>query len=53
MVRKIGTHENKVADFISRRFDPLATKKVFSESRLHNMELVEPSSTMFYLSANW
>ena len=53
IVRKIGTQENKVADFISRRFDPLAAKKVFSESGLHNMELVKPSSSMFNLSANW
>ena len=53
IVRKIGTQENKVADFISRRFDPLAAKKVFSESGLHDMELVKPSSSMFNLSANW
>ena len=53
IVRKIGTQENKVAYFISWRFDPLASKKVFSESGLHYMELVKPSSSMFNLSANW
>ena len=53
VVRKIGTHENKLADFISRRFDPHAAEKVFAESGLHGMELVKPSIKFFNLSANW
>ena len=53
VLRKIGTHENKVADFISRRFDEQAAAKIFAESRLQEMELVKPSTKFFNLSANW
>jgi hypothetical protein len=53
VVRKIGTHENKVADFISRRFDQQAAQKVFIASGLHGMELVKPSTNLFNLSASW
>ena len=53
VVRKIGTRENKVADFISRRFDRQAATKVFAESGLQEMDLVKASTTFFNLSANW
>ena len=53
VLRKIGTHENKVADFISRRFDKQAAARIFAESGLQEMELVKPSTKFFNLSANW
>ena len=52
VVRKIGTKENKAADFISRRFDKEGALKVFSEHGLHKMKLVKPSTTIYNLSAN-
>ena len=53
VLRKIGTNENKVADFISRRFEKSAAAKVFAESGLQEMVLVQPSTSYFNLSANW
>ena len=53
VVRKIGTVENKVADYISRRFDKEGASQVFSEHGLHGMKLVKPSTTFYNLSANW
>ena len=53
VVRKIGTKENAIADFLSRRFDREAALRVFEESGLHNMELVRPNPKLFNLSANW
>ena len=53
VLRKIGTHENKLADFISRRFDQKAAAKIFAESGLHEMQLVKPSATFFNLSEKW
>ena len=49
---KIGNHENKVADFISCRFDKKAAAGVFAEYRLQGMVLVKPSPRFFHLSAN-
>ena len=53
VLRKIGTKENNIADFISRRFDKQAAAKVFSESGLPEMNIVHPSKNFFNLSANW
>ena len=53
VLRKIGTKENKIADFISRRFDRQAASKVFSESGLHEMDLAKPNTNYFNLSSNW
>ena len=53
IVRKIGTKENEIADFISRRFDEVAAREVFAKFDLHNMTRVKPKTTFFNLSAEW
>ena len=53
VIRKIGTHENKAADFISRRFDEAAAQDVFKESGLQGMRLIKTNTEHFNLSANW
>ena len=53
VVRKIGTKENDLADFISRRFDHKAAVAHFSKAGLSNMQLVKPKTRLFDLSAKW
>ena len=53
VVRKIGTKENDLADFISRRFDPEAAATRFSKSGLNDMQLVKPKTRYFEMSAKW
>ena len=53
VIRKIGTKENQLADFISRRFDQDAAASQFSNAGLVNMELVQPKTRFFHLSAKW
>ena len=53
VVRKIGTKENVLADFISRRFDPEAAAAIFDKFGLHEMVLVKPKTDFFKLSAPW
>ena len=53
VVRKIGTKENVLADFISRRFDPEAAAAIFDKFGLHEMVLVKPKTDLFKLSAPW
>ena len=51
--RKIGTKENHIADFISRRHDPEATKTFFSENEHPPMTLVTVPDSMFILNSKW
>ena len=51
--RTVGTKENAVADFISRRHDPEATKAFFSSSGHPQRSLVEVSDSLFELQSNW
>ena len=51
--RKIGTKENEVADFISRRHDPAATETFFSSKGHPPRTLVEVPDHMFKLNSNW
>ena len=53
VVRKIGTKENELADFVSRRFDPEAAATIFSKAGLNNMQLVKPKTRYFDLTAKW
>ena len=53
VVRKIGTKENHLADHISRRHDPVAAAKVFSEAGLPNMEMIMVSDLSFKLTEPW
>ena len=53
VLRKIGTKENDLADFVSRRFDPEAAAVNFSKAGLHNMQLVKPKTRFFEQSAKW
>ena len=53
VVRKIGTKENELADFVSRRFDQEAAAKLFSKAGLDNMQLVKPKTRFFEMSAKW
>jgi hypothetical protein len=51
--RKIGSKANAVADFISRRHDPLATT-AFLKSRGHrHLSLIEAPDNLFSLRSNW
>ena len=51
--KKIGTKENEVADFISRRHDPIATELFFSTKGHPPRSLVEVPDYMFKLNSNW
>ena len=53
VLRKIGTKENDLADFVSRRFDPEAAAVNFSKAGLNNMKLVKPKTRFFEQSAKW
>ena len=53
VVRKIGTKENELADFVSCRFDQEAAAKLFSKAGLDNMQLVKPKTRFFEMSAKW
>ena len=53
VMRKIGTHENLIADHISRRFDKESSAKIFEENGLYGMVQVQPKSQHFKLSASW
>jgi hypothetical protein len=51
--RRIGTKDNEVADFISRRHDPIATKDFFSTKGHPLRALVDIPDHMFNLNSNW
>ena len=51
--RKIGTKENHIADFISRRHDPEATKTFFSDNKHPPKTLVKVPDSMFRLNSYW
>ena len=53
VLRKIGTKENVLADFISRRFDTEASAVLFGKFGLHNMVLVKPRANYFETTARW
>ena len=53
VVRKIGTKENEIADFVSRRFDKEGANTMFAKAGLGSMELVNPKTRFFDLSAKW
>ena len=51
--RTVGTKENEVADFISRRHDPSATEGFFLSKGRPVRSLVEVPDCMFKLNSNW
>ena len=51
--RTVGTKDNEVADFISRRHDPVATSAFFSTKGHPKRSLVEVPDSMFNLNSNW
>ena len=51
--RKIGTKENAVADFISRRHDPTATEVFFASKGHPPRKFVEVPDYMFNTNSNW
>ena len=51
--RKIGTKDNEVADFISRRHDPVATAAFFKSKGHPIRSLVNVPDSMFKLNSNW
>ena len=51
--KKIGTKANEVADFISRRHDPVATAAFFKSKHLPIRTLIEAPDNIFELGANW
>jgi hypothetical protein len=51
--RTIGTKENEVADFISRRHDPVATQAFFTTKGLANKSVVNVPDCLFNLNSNW
>ena len=53
VIRKIGTKENMLADFISRRFDHEVASELFSKSGIPDIQLVKPKARFFELSAQW
>ena len=52
VIRKIGTKENVLADFISRRFDQDAAKSLFSQHGLE-MTCITAPDNFFILSEPW
>ena len=53
VMRKIGTLENSIADFISRRHDDSAAQAIFSQNKLGHMALVDAHDGLFDLTAPW
>ena len=51
--RKIGTKANEVADFISRRHDPVATEAFFIAKGHPARNMVNVPDYMFKLNSNW
>ena len=51
--RTVGTKENLVADFISRRHDPEATKSFFQKNKHPQRSLVQVPDSFFKLQSNW
>ena len=51
--RTIGTKENEVADYISRRHDPVAAAEYFASHGLPQRTLVDVPDSMFKLHSNW
>ena len=51
--RKIGSKENRIADFISRNHDPEDTKKFLEKEGYKSLTLVEVPDNLFTLRANW
>ena len=51
--RRIGTKDNEVADFISRRHDPTATEAFFAAKGHPHRSLVDVPDHMFKLNSNW
>ena len=50
---KIGSKSNEVADFISRRHDPVETLKYFKTKGLPPRKLKEVPDWLFKLQSNW
>ena len=53
VVRKIGTKENILADYISRRHDAVAADKMCSEAGMPDMVMVEMPDLSFQLTEPW
>ena len=53
VVRKIGTKENEMADYISRRFDREGAVQIFAKFGLYDMVQVKPRDDFFKLRAPW
>ena len=53
VLRKIGTHENNLADHISRRFDQEAARDLFEQHNLLDMKHITAPDNLFKLSAPW
>ena len=51
--RTVGTKDNFVADFISRRHDPEATRSFFSKNNHPQRCLVQVQDSYFQLQSNW
>ena len=51
--RKIGTKENEVADYISRRHDPIETQNFFISKGHPPRNKVDVPDFMFSLNSNW
>ena len=51
--RKISSKDNKVADFLSRCHDPVATRKFFEDNNLPERKLVSIPDHFFSLNSNW
>ena len=51
--RRIGTKDNDVADFISRRHDPAATEAFFRNKGHPIRSLISVPDFMFKLNSNW
>ena len=53
VVSKIGTKENSVADFLSRRYDLNDASDFFVKNNLGKMENIPLTDSMFDLQADW
>ena len=53
VVKKIGTKENWLADFVSRKFDLKAHHDFFAEHNLGEMTRIPVPDNQFTFSATW
>ena len=51
--RKIGSKENLIADFISRKHDPEVIASFLKSKDFKPLELIEAPDNLFTLNANW